>query len=330
MKFIGILIGAVASILVAAQPATAEDMTLWRIGTGGVGATYFPIGGLIANGISSPPGALACGKGGTCGVKNLVAIAVSTNASVANMNAVHSGQLEAGLVGAQIVSDGFDGVGKFAGKPRDKVRAIATLYREDLHLVLTDGLKLNGITDLNGLRVGVGVPGSGTQLNAKLILEHFGITASLHDSSLGQSAMELADGKIDAFFYAGGWPFAALIQLGAGKGFDMYSLTQDEIQEIQQFRPVYISSTIPARAYENIHYEVSTVASTAHLVTSVDQPEELIYLITKALWSDQTRSLLDNGHQKGKQVRLETALDGLQIPLHSGAQRFYEEAGIIR
>ncbi len=75
--------------------AQAQDMTFFRIGTGGAGGTYYPIGGLIANAISNPPGSRACDKGGSCGVPGLVAIAVSTNASVANMNAIHAGQLDA-------------------------------------------------------------------------------------------------------------------------------------------------------------------------------------------------------------------------------------------
>ena len=104
---------ALVSLFAMGGVAQAADMTFFRIGTGGAGGTYFPIGGLIANAISSPPGARSCDKGGTCGVPGLVAIAVSTNASVFNMNAVQAGNLEAGLAGAQSVTQGFEGTGKF-------------------------------------------------------------------------------------------------------------------------------------------------------------------------------------------------------------------------
>jgi len=322
------LIGIAASIVAVSLSAVAQDITIWRIGTGGVGGTYFPVGSLIANAISKPPGALDCDMGGTCGVENLAAVPVSTNASVANMNAVHSGHLQAGLAGAQVVTHGFKGTGEFEGSAKDRVRAIATLFREDLHLVVAQEVKLSSIADLNGLRVGIGIAGSGTQLNVKTILDHFGIEANHYELNLQHSAQHLADRKIDAFFYAGGWPFAALIRLGASEGFDLYSFANHEIRKILEILPVYVPSTIPAGGYENIDYEVLTVGSTAHLVTSVDQPEELIYAVTKALWSDTTRSILDRGHQKGRQVTLETALEGLQIPLHRGAQRFYKELGM--
>ncbi|MEK9751817.1 MAG: TAXI family TRAP transporter solute-binding subunit, partial [Rhodospirillaceae bacterium] len=110
MKFrIKLLTAAVAGFVALGGGAHAQEMKFWRIGTGGAGGTYFPIGGLIANAISNPPGSRPCDKGGSCGVPGLVAIAVSTNASVANMNAIHAGQLDAGLAGAQSVAQGYNG-----------------------------------------------------------------------------------------------------------------------------------------------------------------------------------------------------------------------------
>ena len=104
MKFrTALAMTAVAGVLAVSSVAQAQDMKFWRIGTGGAGGTYYPIGGLIANAISNPPGSRPCDKGGSCGVPGLVAIAVSTNASVANANAINAGQLDAGLAGAQTV-----------------------------------------------------------------------------------------------------------------------------------------------------------------------------------------------------------------------------------
>lgn len=316
-------IGAVGS-------AVAQDMKFWRIGTGGAGGTYYPIGGLIANAISNPPGSRPCDKGGSCGVPGLVAIAVSTNASVANVNAIHAGQLDAGLAGAQSVAQGYAGEGKFSGNPKTNIRFIANLYPEDMHLVLPKGSAIKSLKDLNGMKVGVAAAGSGTQVSVRMILKHYGIKASEYELSLGQSTQRLADGQLDAFFYAGGTPFASLIQLGSTKGFELYKFSEAERKEINQIIPYYVESLIPAGTYENITYDVPTVAVSGQLITSASQPDDLIYEITKALWNKNTRKLLDKGHAKGKVIRLETALKGALIPLHPGAERFYKEAGLIK
>ena len=289
--------------------AQAQDMKFFRIGTGGAGGTYFPLGGLIANAISSPPGARSCEKGGTCGVPGLVAIAVSTNASVFNMNAVHAGNLEAGLAGAQSVTQGYEGTGKFVGNKKDKVRIIANLYPEDMHLVLPKGQKLGSLKDLEGKRVGVASAGSGTQVSVKMILKHYGIKVKENELGLKQSAQRLADGQLDAFFYAGGTPFAALIQLGSTKGFELYNFSASERKEINKIIPYYVESKIPAGTYETIKYDVATVAVNGQLVTSIDQPEELIYN-HESFVEQKTRGLLDKGHSKGKAIKLETAQRG--------------------
>ena len=332
MKFYTKLaMAAVAGVIAVGSIAhvNAQEMKFWRIGTGGAGGTYFPIGGLIANAISNPPGSRSCEKGGTCGVPGLVAIAVSTNASVANMNAIQAGQLDAGLAGGQSVAQGFNGEGKFEDK-KDKVRMIANLYPEDMHLVLPKGVTMSSLKDLNGKRVGVAAAGSGTQVSVKMILKHYGIKADQAELGLGQSAQRLADGQLDAFFYAGGTPFAALIQLGSTKGFSLYSFSAAAIKEINSIIPYYVESLIPAGVYENVTTDTATVAVNGQFVTSIDQPEELVYGVTKALWSKKTRSLLDKGHSKGKAILLKNAMKGVLIPFHPGAERFYKEVGMIK
>mgnify|MGYP003781760981 CR=1 FL=1 len=325
--FARLLMPALAALLALSGPVQAEELKFFRIGTGGAGGTYYPIGGLIANAVSNPPGSRACDKGGSCGVPGLVAIAVSTNASVANMNAIHAGQLDAGLAGAQSVTQGYNGEGKFVGNKKDKVRVIANLYPEDMHLVTPKGMHLKSLKDLNGKRVGVAAAGSGTQVSVRMILKHYGIQADEHELNLGQSSQRLADGQLDAFFYAGGTPFAALIQLGSTKGFELYKFSKQERKDINGIIPYYVESNIPAGTYESIGYDVPTVAVNGQLVTSIDQDAELIYSITKALWNKNTRKLLDKGHSKGKAIRLETALKGVLVPLHPGAAKFYREAG---
>jgi hypothetical protein len=114
---------------------------------------------------------------------------------------------------------------------------------------------------------------------------------------------------------------------------DLYSFSEEEIIQSNKAVPYYVPSQIPAGTYAGVGYDVNTLAVNGILATSSDQPEELIYEITKALWNDNSRKLLDNGHAKGKVIRLETALKGLhglQVPLHPGAEKYYREAGLIK
>lgn len=331
MKNLKTLTAALAVATIAlGSAAEAQEMKFFRIGTGGAGGTYYPIGGLIANAVSNPPGSRPCDKGGSCGVPGLVAIAVSTNASVANVNAIDAGQLDAGLAGAQSVTQGYNGEGKFEGSPKKNIRMIANLYPEDMHLVTPKGMTLSGLNDLNGKSVGVAAAGSGTQVSVRMILKKWGISADEHELGLGQSTQRLADGQLDAFFYAGGTPFAALIQLGSTKGFELYKFSEQDQKTINEIIPYYIPSLIPAGTYESITYDVPTVAVSGQLITGKDQPDDLIYDITKALWNNNTRKLLDKGHAKGKQIVLETALKGVLIPIHPGAEKFYKEVGLIK
>jgi len=327
--------GLALAAALAAAPALAQSPTFFRIGTGSAGGTYFPIGGTIANGISAPPGSRPCDEGGQCGVPGLIAIAQSTTASVFNNTAVQNGELEAGLAAADVTRDMYLGQGKFEGKPHEKLRIVANLFPEDLHLVLPEGAEINDLGDLAGKRVGIGQAGSGTQVAVLQMLEAWDVTrddideAELNNS---QSAERLADGQLDAYFYAAGWPVAAMVQLASTKGMELHAFSEADMQTINDIIPAYIPSAIPAGVYEGVDYEVKTPAVSALLVVSSDLDEELVYGITKALWNDNTRTLLDNGHAKGKLITADTALDGvagLDVPLHPGAERFYKEAGML-
>ncbi|MDH3314755.1 MAG: TAXI family TRAP transporter solute-binding subunit [Betaproteobacteria bacterium] len=324
---------ALAAALAVAPAAQAQEMKFFRIGTGSAGGTYFPIGGLIANAISNPPGSRPCDKGGACGVPGLVAIAVSTNASVANVNSIQAGQLEAGLSGAATIYESYNGVGKFEGNRKDKIRVIANLFPEDMHLVLPKGSTLGSLKDLKGKRVGIAQAGSGTQVAVLRILDHYGITRddiSAAELNNSQSAERIADGQLDAYFYAMGTPSSALVQLGSTRGFELYKFSPQEQDAIHKLIPYYVQSEIGPGTYEGVNYSVPTIAVNGQLVTSADQPEDLVYEITKALWNNNTRKLLDSGHPKGKVITMETALKGVLTPLHPGAERFYREKGLIK
>ena len=320
------------AVALGATIAVAQDMKFFRIGTGAAGATYFPIGGLIANAISSPPGSRACEEGGSCGVAGLVAIAQSTNASVANVTGVQNGTMESGLASADIVYQAFNGEGKFE-KKYDKLGVIANLFPEHMHLVLAKGAKPGGIKDLKGKRVGIFSAGSGTQVVVLELLKIYGITKdNIQAAELNaqQSADRLADGQLDAFFIVGGSPVAGISQLAATKGVELYSFTDEERAAFLKAVPYYYDDVIKAGTYEGLTKDIKTVAVGAQWVVSSDVPEDLVYEITKALWNDGSRKLFDAGHAKAKDIQLSSALKAVNTPLHPGAAKFYKEKGLVQ
>ncbi|MGF1529159.1 MAG: TAXI family TRAP transporter solute-binding subunit [Candidatus Competibacterales bacterium] len=321
-----------AATALAIAPVVAQGPQFFRIASGSAGGTYFPISGLIANAISNPPGSRPCDQGGSCGVPGLIAVAQSSNASVANVTSVQSGQVESGLASADIVYTAFNGEGKFESQGAfDRLRVIANLFPEDLHLVLPEGETLAGLADLKGKRVGIAQAGSGTQVVVLTILEAFGITRDdIEEAELNntQSAERLADGQLDAYFYVAGTPVAAMVQLAATRGMSLYSFSDEERATILEAVPYYYESLIPAGTYEGIAEDISTVGVGAQWVTSSEQPEELVYAITEALWNDNSRKLFDSGHPKAAAIQPSTALKGILTPLHDGAKRFYDEAGL--
>jgi uncharacterized protein len=336
MAFMQKIAGAALATALMAGTALAQDPTFFRIGTGGAGGTYFPIGGTIANGISAPPGSRPCEEGGQCGVPGLIAIAQSTTASVFNNAAVQNGELEAGLAAADVTREMYLGIGTFEGKKHEKLRLVANLFPEDLHLVMAKGATLNGLGDLAGKRVGIAQAGSGTQVAVLKMLEQWSVNRdNMEEAELNnsQSAERLADGQLDAYFYAAGWPVAAMVQLSSTKGMSLYSFSDEEMMKINEVVPAYIPSKIPGGVYEGIDSDTMTPAVSAFLVVSSDLSDDLVYGITQALWNDNTRMLLDNGHAKGKLITKETALNGvdsLGVPLHPGAEKFYREAGLLK
>ena len=326
------LLGGLGTALAGSQ-AFAQDITFFRIGTGGTAGTYFPIGGLIANAISNPPGSRTCADGGSCGVPGVVATAVASNGSVANVNAISSGSMQSGFTQSDVAYWAFNATGIYDGRPKvDTLRAIANLYPESFHLVARKGSGIKSIKDLKGKRMSLDEPGSGTLVDARLILAAYGMTEKDVKAEYlkpQQSADKLKDGALDAFFSVSGWPQGAIAELAATTGIDLVPIDGPEAENMIKQFSFFAADEIPDGAYKGVT-GVKTVSVNAIWATSSKQPDQLIYNITAALWNPSTRKLLDSGHAKGKAIKLETAIVGLGIPLHAGAEKFYKEKGLIK
>ncbi len=328
----GITAGLAAAALLAGA-AAAQEMTFFTIGTGGTGATYYPLGGVIANAVSNPPGSRPCGEGGSCGVPGLVAVAQSSRGSVNNVNGIHSGLFDSGFSQSDVAYWAYTGTGVFDGQePMEQLRAIAALYPEHIHLVARADAGIDSVDDLAGRRVSLDEPGSGTYVDALIILDAYGLSEQDIEAAYmkpGPAADALRDGQLDAFFIVAGYPTGAVLDLASSADITLVPIAGDPAAQIIEAYGFFSADPIPAGTYDGIDQDTETLALGAQWITSAEQDEALVYEITRALWNDNTRRLLDVGHGKGTAVTLDTALTGIGIPLHPGAARFYREAGLI-
>ena len=324
-------IGAMA--LLGATAAAAQEPQFFRIGTGGTAGTYYPIGGLIANAISAPPGSRPCDEGGACGVPGLIATALSANGSVANVNAIAGGTLESGFSQSDVATWAQTGTGIWEDREAvSNLVAIANLYPETIHLVASADSGISGVADLAGMTVSMDEPGSGTLVDARIILGAYGLSEEDVDAQYlkpDQAAERMRDGAMDAFFFVGGFPAGAIAELASQDDIVLVPITGPEAEAIRADYTFFAENIVPGGTYEGVDDDTTTLSVGAQWITSADQPEELIYQITAALWNDSTRTLLDAGHQKGREITVETATDGVGIPFHPGAERFYRELGLV-
>jgi len=306
-----------------------ENIILFRIGTGGSGGTYFPIGSLIAEAITDSSGRQTDTQYPT---KKILALAQRSNGSVANVREISEGLLEAGLAQADVIHWAYTATGPFDGEQRlSSLRTVATLYLEHVHLVVRNGSNIDTIDDLAGKRVSLDEVGSGTLIDMKAILEASGLTTEMMKTVYlkpADAVERFRENRLDAFFVVGGYPIPALLELVEDEKARVISIGGDSIGDLVNDTPFFTLNSIPTDTYMN-NSPIETIGVAAQLILTSDLDDDLVYNITGMLWSDLSMDILKAGHPKGNDVKLESALLGIEIPLHKGAERFYKEKGLI-
>lgn len=325
-------LGIVCSLVLGFGSAIAQDVRFLRIGTGGTGGTYFPIGSLIASVISKPPGSRECNVGGSCGVPGVIAAAVSTQGSVENVRALAEGNLDLALSQADVAYYAYFGENAFAGAPPIKeLRTIANLYPEVVHLVARPDANIRSVADLKGKRVSLGEEASGTLVVARVVLDSYGLSERDVDArydKLGKASDQLIAGELDALFMVGGYPLGAVAHAAETGKITLVPISGPEADHLIEKRLFFTAAAIPAGIYSGVD-KTPTVSVGAQLVVPATLGNELVYQITQALWHPNNRQVLDSGHPDGARISLDTALDGIAIPLHPGAARYYKEIGLV-
>jgi len=286
--------------------------------TGGTGGVYFPLGGGLAQLISRY-------------IPGVQATAEVTPASVDNMRLIGAKRADLAFTLADTAFDAFKGLAVFQGNPIP-ILTLTPLYNNFNHLVTIEGSGINTIADVRGKRVSVGSPGSGTEVTALRILEAAGINPDrdIRKERLGvdQSADAMKDRRIDAFFWSGGLPTSAVLDLALTPGIRMRLIPLDgTIPALQRrYGTLYFRAVIPRVYYLGLPANVPTVGTTNLLVVHQDFSAELAYQITKLIF--ERRAELALVHKEAANITLTGAAGRSPVPFHPGAIRYFRERGV--
>lgn len=319
------------SMVVPGSVAQQAEIKVVRIGTGPTGGSYFPIGGIIANLISNPPGSMDCAAGGSCGVPGLIVSAISTEGSVENILGLTAGNLDMALVQADVAKLAYLGEGPFSDdSPHSQLRAIASLHPEAVHVVTRASSGIDSIAQLRGKRVSLGARRSGTRVTAGMVLEGYGLSPDevvpVYEG-LSRSADMLADGEIDAFFMVGGYPMSTIQFAAEANSIRLLPIDGENADALLTRFPFFSRTVIPADTYHGIA-ATTTLSVRANLVVNASMDENLVYAVTRALWLPENVQVLNRDLPENLRVGAKDAISGIALPLHPGAARFYRDAGL--
>ncbi|SKC41790.1 TAXI family TRAP transporter solute-binding subunit [Maledivibacter halophilus] len=295
-----------------------EEIVRVSLATGGTAGTYYPIGSGITAIVTKY-------------VEGVEATAESTGASVANSKMLRNGEIEFILCSASTASSAYNGKETFEGKPVDNMRGIASLYPEVFQFVVLESSGLEKVTDLKGKKVAVGAAGSGTERISKLLLEAHGITYDDIEPQFlgfGEAVTALKDRLIDCAIVGSGLPTSAVVDASASLDINLLEVDKQSMEKATEEYKFLKLETISEGTYNGVNKDVLTVATPALFITSEDMDEEIVYKITKELFENIEE--LERVHAQGKNIKLETAVEAMSVPLHPGAEKYYKEKGILK
>ena len=252
----------------------------------------------------------------------------STGASKANIQLVADGDVDMAIVQNDVMDYAFNGTNTFAEEGAlTGFSAVATLYAEVVQIVAKPGI--TSVADLKGKTVSVGDAGSGTEFNAAQIFEAYGMTFDdINKQSLGftDSADKFKDGQLDAFFVTAGAPTTCITDLATSNDFVILSIGETEMQYLKDNYGYYTEYTLAAGTYgEKQAEDATTVAVKATLIAADDLSEDVVYKVTKGIF--ENIEAIKATHAKGAELSADNGVQGVSIPFHAGAEKYFKEIG---
>ena len=284
-----------------------------NIATGGTAGTYYPIGGAMAEILNKS-------------IPGMNASAQSTGASVANINMLKDGSVDLAIVQNDLTYYASNGTEILKDKKVDNLRGIATLYPETCQIVTLQDSGIETIADFRGRRIAVGAAGSGTEANARQIMEAYGVTyadISVQYLSFSEAASALKDGNVDVAFVTAGYPTAAIQDIASQRKVRLIPVEESKADLLAAKYPFYTKTKIPAGTYAGFDQDVSSVSVMAMLVTTDKMDDAMGGDVAKALFSNLDR--LQAAHSVGKLITKETAMNGMSVKMNGGAEKFFKK-----
>ena len=315
-------VAALAGALVLPPLSAAQQRRLVTIASGWVVGVYYPLAGAMSR-IAYKAKDL-----------NVRATVESSGASVANAQLVGTGDADFALLQNDIAYYAASGtvLGAFKDKPVKNMGGIFTIYPELVHIVATSAANVKSVRDLKGKRVVLGPQGSGTEQNALQILETHGVReadlARADRVDAAAAADQLKDGRADAAFFTTGLGSAVIVDAFISGKVTLVPVSGAEGETLRKKYPFYTLEKVPANTYKGLEREVTTPAVMAMMVARTELPEDLVYRFTRAIFDDLAQ--FHAAHAAAKHLTLQTALNGMPIKLHPGAEKFYREKGALR
>ncbi|MCB0327025.1 MAG: TAXI family TRAP transporter solute-binding subunit [Bdellovibrionales bacterium] len=286
------------------------------IGTGGLTGVYYPTGASMCSMIDK----------NALGSKNIQCNVQSTAGSVYNLNAIHSKEIEFGIVQSDMVFRAWEGLEPFPEK-YSELRSVFSIYSEPMNLVARKDAKISSLQDIKGKKVNIGNPGSGQKRTSTELLTACGMTES--DLALAGSLKpaEMPDGlrdqKLDAYFYTVAHPTANIKDIAHSVPITLVPLEGDCIDQFVESHPFYVKTKVPGGLYDGVEQEVPTFAVKATVMTHKDTPDALVRALLDSIVTnmDEFKQL----HPAYRDMTLASIQEGLVPPFHPAAKRYFEQ-----
>lgn len=316
MKFLRTVLLVVLAALACAGAVQAQNIS---VATGGTGGVYYPMGGGLAAVLSKY-------------VPGMQATAEVTGGSVDNLKLIGSGKPYVGFSMSDAAQDAYKGEDKFKGN-KVNVRTLMVLYPNRMHLVTVEGTGISKFADLKGKRVSTGSPGSATEVMAFRLIEAAGLDKDkdLKRERLGaaESVNAIKDGKIDAFFWVGGLPTAAVSDLANTPGTHLRMIDHADLVPAmnRKYGNLYVQDVIPKDTYKGMDRDNHQATVQNILVANETMDDKTAYNIVKAVFDHKADIVAV--HKEALNIKLENQKkDATPVPWHPGAVKYFAEHGI--